>query len=49
MEVSSAMMVSVYTDVVLFVSRVDKSLNRSSQTITKVPSADIDIDLVIPG
>ena len=49
LEMSGVMMVSVYTDIVLFVSRIDKSLNRSSQTITKVLSADIDINLVIPS
>ena len=46
---SSAIMISIHTDIVLFVSRTDKSPNRSSQTVTKVPSADIVIDLVIFG
>ena len=47
--ISSVIIISVYTDVVLFVSRVNKSLNKNSQTITKVPLADISIDIVIPS
>jgi len=41
-------MVSAHTDVVLFVRRTGVSPNRSSQTVTKVPSADVQSTSLYP-